>query len=287
MEFSSILVQGYCRSIFQERMNPLLFSREPREVKQRQMQERWKAQQNPFCIDITFLVTYTLLAKEEFYLWKKCFDRAQREKWRKFYMESEYNNRHYESFFGMRAGVELDWLTGMVLKVKQESFHEYWELMNGIAMIFPWERKYVQSKGMIPIKELLQIVAKEENIIIKSGKLLLLLIMAEFYHKQMTRRDAWNMLEEVLFAGMEVFQNYQWSVRLDNLPKISKKIDENLKNHGIHPFRLQQYTYAAEEAPEFHEIKEDDWKYMWQMVTAMEKYLQETEMDYKQFQKNL
>lgn len=287
MEFSSILVQGYCRSIFQERMNPLLFPREPKEIKQRQMQEYWKAQQNPFCIDITFLITYTLLAKEEFYLWKNCFDRVQQEEWRKFYIKSEYNNRHYESFFGMRASAELDWLTGMVLKIKQESFHEYWELMNGIAMMFPWERQFLQNQGRIQIKDLLQIVAKEENIILKSGKLLLLLIMAEFYHKQMTREDAWNKLEKVLFAGMEVFRNYQSSVRLDNHPKIRKKIDENLKSHGIHPFRLRQYTYTTEEVPEFQEIKEEDWEYMWQMVIAMERYLEETETDYKYCRKNV
>ncbi|MBQ2800343.1 MAG: hypothetical protein IJF03_03015 [Lachnospiraceae bacterium] len=281
MEFSSILVQGYCRSLFQERMNPLLFSRESREVKQKKMQEWWQVRQHPFCVDTTFLVTYTLLSKEEFYIWKKCIDYHQKQEWRKTYIQSEYNNRHYESFFGMRASAELDWITGMVLKIRQKSFHEYWELMNGIAMIFPWERQYIQSQGMIWIKDLLQLVSKEDNIILKSGKLLLLLIIAEFYQKQMTRKDAWNKLEEVLFLGMEVYQNYQWSVRLDNLPKISKKIDENFRRHGIHPFRMQQYAPASEEVPEFQEMKEEDWKYMWQMVTAMEKYLEEAEADYK------
>lgn len=281
MELSSILVHGYCRSIFQERMNPLLFSREPGEIKQRQVQERWRAKQNPFCIDTTFLITYTMLAKEEFYMWKKCIDYVRKKEWREFYIQTEYNNRHYESFFGMRAGAELDWFTGMVLKIRQESFEEYWELMNGIAMIFPWEIKFVQSHPMIQIKDLLQIVAKEENIILKSGKLLLILIIAEFYHKQMTRQDAWNQLEEVLFLGMEVYQNHQWSVQSDNLPQISKKIDENFRSNGIHPFRLQQYTYNIEEVPEFQEMKEDDWKYMWQMVIAMEKYLKESEAHYK------
>lgn len=281
MEFSSILVHGYCRSIFQERMNPLLFSREPEEIKQRQIQERWRAKQTPFCIDTTFLITYTMLAKEEFYMWKKCIDHIRKEEWREFYIHSEYNNRHYESFFSMRAGAELDWFTGMVLKIRQESFDEYWELMNGIAMIFPWEREFVQNQAMIQIKDLLRIVAQEENIILKSGKLLFILIMAEFYHKQMTRKDAWNKLEEVLFLGMEVYQNDHWSVRSDNLPKISKKIDENFKSHGIHPFRLQQYTYNMEEVPEFQEMKEDDWRYMWQMVIAMEKYLKESEAHYK------
>lgn len=281
MEFSSILVQGYCRSLFQERMNPLLFSRESREVKQKKMQEWWQVRQHPFCVDTTFLVTYTLLSKEEFYIWKKCIDYYQKQEWRKTYIQSEYNNRHYESFFGMRASAELDWITGMVLKIRQKSFHEYWELMNGIAMIFPWERQYIQSQGMIWIKDLLQLVSKEDNIILKSGKLLLLLIIAEFYQKQMTRKDSWNKLEEVLFLGMEVYQNYQWSVRLDNLPKISKKIDENFRRHGIHPFRMQQYAPASEEVPEFQEMKEEDWKYMWQMVTAMEKYLEEAEADYK------
>lgn len=281
MEFSSILVHGYCRSIFQERMNPLLFSREPGEIKQRQVQERWRAKQTPFCIDTTFLITYTMLAKEEFYMWKKCIDYVWKEEWREFYIQSEYNNRHYESFFGMRAGAELDWFTGMVLKIRQESFEEYWELMNGIAMIFPWEIKFVQSHSMIQIRDLLQIVAKEENIILKSGKLLLILIIAEFYHKQMTRQDAWNKLEEVLFLGMEVYQNHQWSVQSDNLPKISKKIDENFRSHGIHPFRLQQYTLNMEEVPEFQEVKEDDWRYMWQMVIAMENYLKESEAHYK------
>ncbi len=287
MEFSSILVHGYCRSIFQERMNPLLFPREPGEIKQRRLRDCWKAQQSPFCIDVTFLMTYTLLATQEFYLWKKCFDCAQKKEWRKFYMQSEYNNRHYESFFGMRESVDLDWITGMVLKVKKESFHEYWELMNGIAMMFPWQRQFVQGQGMIQIKDLLQFVAKEENIILKSGKLLLLLIMAEFYHKQMIREDAWNKLEEVLFAGMKIFHNYQSSVCSNHLPKISKKIEENLKSHGIHPFRLQQYSYTTQEVPEFQQIKEDDWEYMWQMVTAMERYLEEAETDYRGCCKNL
>ena len=123
MEFSSILVQGYCRSLFQERMNPLLFSRESREVKQKKMQEWWQVRQHPFCVDTTFLVTYTLLSKEEFYIWKKCIDYHQKQEWRKTYIQSEYNNRHYESFFGMRASAELDWLTGMVLKIRQKSFY--------------------------------------------------------------------------------------------------------------------------------------------------------------------
>lgn len=281
MEFNSILVRGYCRSIFQEQMNPLLFSREPKEMKQRRIQDCWQERQNPFCMDMTFLITYTVLAKEEFYMWQKCIDILQKQEWRRYYIQSEYNNRHYESFFGMRAGAELDWFTGMVLKVRQESFNEYWELMNGIAMIFPWEREFVQNQGMIKIKDLLQVISKEENIILKSGKLLLLLIMAEFYQKQMARKDAWDKLEQVLFQGMEVYQNYQWSVRLDNLPKISKKLDENFKSHGIHPFRLQKYAHNMDEIPEFREMKEDDWKYMWQMVTAMEKYLEETEATYK------
>ena len=138
---------------------------------------------------------------------------------------------------------------------------------------------------MISIKDLLGLVSKEDSIILKSGKLLILLIIAEFYQKQMTRKDAWNKLEEVLFSGMEVYQNHQWSVRLDNLPKISKKIDENFKRHGIHPYRLQKYSNTMEEIPKFQEMQEEDWNYFWQMVTAMEKYLQEAEEEYKRERK--
>ena len=171
----------------------------------------------------------------------------------------------------------------MLVRVKQGGQGEYWELMNGIAMMYPWERQYIQKRNVIKIEELLYMVRKEKNEILKAGKLVILLVMAEFYHKQITRNDAWNKLETVLWKGLEFYQRNQWSVDQKNPFEFKAAIEKIFMKHGIHPVRMEKYRYSPEEIPVFEEkVVEENWTYLWQMILALMKCIKENREDYGQ-----
>ena len=165
MNYNGILVKGYCRDEFQRQMNPMesIFDEKDRKYEEQEykLESYLKERRMNFYMDITFLMVYELLSKEEFYLWMDYVKNQRKEKWRTLYHLSEYNNSHFESFFNMRACVEAEWLTGMLVRVKQGGQGEYWELMNGIAMMYPWERQYIQKRNVIKIEELLYMVRKD------------------------------------------------------------------------------------------------------------------------------
>lgn len=286
MNYNGILVRGYCRDELQKQMNPMesIFDKKERQYEAQgyKAENYLKERRMHFYMDITFLVVYELLVKEEFFLWMEYVKNHKKEKWRTVYYMSEYNNRQYEAFFDMRAGAEAEWLTGMLVSIKHGEQQEYWELMNGIAMIYPWERQYIQKRNVIKIEELLYIVRKEKNEILKAGKLLILLVMAEFYHKQITRNDAWNKLETVLWKGLEFYQPNQWSVDQKNPFEFRNMVEENFMKHGIHPIRLQKYMYQLEKIPPFEEkTVEENWTYLWSMIGALQKCIKEDKEEYK------
>ena len=287
MNYNGILVRGYCRDELQRQMNPMesIFEGKERQYEEQEykLENYLKERRMNFYMDITFLMVYELLSKEEFFLWMEYVKNQKKEKWRTIYYLSEYNNKQYESFFDMRSGAEAEWLTGMLVKIKQGGQKEYWELMNGIAMIYPWERQYIQKRNVIKIEELLYIVRKEKNEILKAGKLLILLVMTEFYHKQITRNDVWNKLETVLWKGLEFYQRNQWSVEQKNPFDFRKIVEANFMKHGIHPIRLQKYRNPLEEIPTFEEkAVEENWTYLWSMVGALQKCIKEDKEEYKQ-----
>ena len=286
MRYNGILVQGYCRDEFQSQMNPMesVFEEKERKYEKQKsgFEDCLEARRMNFYMDVTFLTVYGLVSREEFFLWMECIEHQQKERWRELYYLSEYNNKQYEAFFDMRAGAEVEWLTGMLVRIKQGGQKEYWELMNGIAMIYPWERRYIQKRSVIKIEELLCVVKSEENEILKAGKLLMLLLMAEFYHKQITRNDIWNRLEIVLWKGLEFYQRNQWSVDRENPFEFRKILEDNFMKHGIHPIRLQKYVYPMEEVPVFEEkLTEENWNYLWQMMWALQECIKENKEDYK------
>lgn len=287
MNYNGILVLGYCRDIFQRQMNPMesIFDKKDRQYEEYEykLECYLKERRMNFYMDVTFLMVYELLSKEEFYLWMEYVKNRRKEKWRNIYYLSEYNNRHFESFFDMRAGVEAEWLTGMLVRIKQGGRGEYWELMNGIAMMYPWERQYIQKRNVIKIEELLNLIKKENNEILKAGKLIILLVMSEFYHKQITRNDGWNKLETVLWKGLEFYQRNQWSVDQKNPVEFKKIVEKIFMKHGIHPSRIKKYSYLPKEIPVFEEkVAEENWIYLWQTLLTLMECVKMDKEDYKQ-----
>lgn len=280
MKFDNILTNGYCRCALQEK---LVFWQGAMGVSKKERgQQLIKTRENPFCVDVTFLVSYTLLAKEEFFLWQNKVSLEAKKEWRRTYLLSKYSNKIYEAFFDMRATADLDWLTGMMIKIKQGKRKEYWELMNGISFSFPWEQRYIEKKGIIPLEELIELAEQEEDKILRAGKLLILFILVEFYQKQIPKSEAWNRVDYIIMEGMELY--YCGQDKNDNkngrVKRFQKTLNDNFLKHGIHPNRLKKYAPKDGELPEYQSIKPEEWIYLWKMVTALEKCLSENKRMY-------
>lgn len=282
MELDNILTNGYCGCNLQEKFSLWQTMARKENVKRERGQKFIKDRENPCCIDVTFLVSYTLLAKEEFFLWQNTVSLEAKQEWRRTYLLSKYSNKMYEAFFDMRAAADLDWLTGMIVKIKQGKRKEYWELMNGISFSFPWEQRYIEKKGIIPLEELIEIAEQEVDIILRAGKLLILFILVEFYQKQIPRSDRWNYVDYIIMEGMDLY--YCGYKKVSGVNKRARKfqtlLNDNFIKNGIYPNGLEKYMLMNGEVPEYQHIRQEDWVYLWKMVTALEKCLCENKRMY-------
>lgn len=287
MEETSILSQGYCLCTIQEN---LCFTKTKRGEVSDGAQPQWlreapvlRKRENPFCLDVTFLLAYSLLSREEFYQWQEQIERSTKREWGKLYYRSEYHNDRYESFFDMRQGADLDWLTGMMIKVHQGGRKEYWKILNGIAWIFPEEQKFMENHKQLRLEEILRKACGDKNEILQAGKLLILLILAEFYQVHISKKDWWSEVERMILHGMSYYQGQEKIQGIYTGVRWCRKVmEDSLRSHGIHPLRLQKYKVRDEELPKYHIVQQDDWNYLWKTVIAMEKCICENGRMYKQ-----
>ena len=289
MDSENILTKGYCRCTLQEKFFVRQFATEMETMKKGRGERVTKIRENPFCIDITFLISYTLLAKEEFFLWQAKVSPKAKQEWRKTYLLSKYRNEMYEAFFDMRAAADLDWLTGMLVKIRQGKRKEYWELMNGISFTFPWEQRYIEKKNMIPLEELIKIAEQEEDVILRAGKLLILFILVEFYQKQIPKSELWNRVDYIINEAMELYY-YGYDNKCESnrsKRKFQNLLNKKLLKHGIHPNGLKKYTVMEWEIPEYQNIRKEDWVYLWKMVMALEKCICENKRMYWELKRTL
>lgn len=291
MDGASILETGYSSCALQEKLSVIGGSLEAENDcgrKESRSQRYLKHRENPFCVDVTFLVVYSLLEKEKFFRWQERIPVRAKGEWRKLYLLSKYHNEFYECFFDIRAAADFDWLTGMMIKIKQGGRKEYWELLNGIAVSFPWEHQYIEKQSQIQLEALLKIADREDNVILKAGRLLILFILIEFYQKQILRSEQWNRVDYIIMTAMEIYQhgNLESSfVRKDK--RFQTMVNKNLLCHGIHPNRLQKYISIESEIPEYQKIKREDWVYLWNMVTALEKCLCDSKRIYRELKRSI
>lgn len=286
MKENSILSQGYCLCSLQEN---LCFPSAYQGKVPKRRQPQWMRQsavlrkrENPFCVDVTFLLVYTLLSKEGFYLWQREISAKAKQQWKKLYYRSEYNNSRYEAFFDMRQAAELDWLTGIFIKIRQGGVKEYWKIINGIAGIFPEEQRFMERREHLGLEELLRKVWREENAILQAGRLLILLILAEFYQVHVSRKDWWSEVDGMVLRGMSCYQGYHREKNSNKQPKrCLQVVEDSLWSQGIHPLRLQKYPVAPKELPKYQAVQPEDWKDMWNVILALEKCICEDTRIYK------
>lgn len=289
MNGASILETGYCSCALQEKLSLIrentgneccgIYDKGQRYLKNRE---------NPFCVDVTFLIAYSLLKKEEFFCWQEKVPIKAKVEWRKSYLLSKYHNEFYECFFDIRGAADLDWLTGMMIKIKQGGRKEYWELLNGISQSFPWEHQYIEKRGQIQLESLLEIADREENIILKAGRLLILFILIEFYQKQIPRSEQWHRADYMIMTAMEVYQcSNSNHIFIKKDKQFQRIVNENFLSHGIHPVRLQKYVPLKGEFPEYQRVKREDWEYLWSMIIALEKCICDNKKLYGELKRNL
>lgn len=285
MKENSILSQGYCLCTLQEN---LCFASAYTGKKDRR-QSNWVRQapilrkrENLFSVDVTFLLVYTLLSREAFYPWQKEISLSVKQQWKKLYYRSEYCNRRYEAFFDMRQAAELDWLTGIFIRIRQGGVKEYWKIMNGVGRIFPEEQRFMERREHLDLEEILRKVWREPNEILQAGKLLILLILAEFYQVHVSKRDWWSEVDRIVRKGMGCYQGYGRGRHTCNeTDRCLQVVEESLCSQGIHPMRLQKYPVAKEEVPQYQAVKQEDWNDMWSIIIAMEKCICEDTKIYR------
>lgn len=292
MDGASILETGYSSCALQEKLSlmggNLGVTQNNFGIKVSKSQRYLKHRENPFCVDVTFLIVYGLLEKEEFFRWQERIPVSAKGEWRKIYLLSKYHNEFYECFFDIRAAADLDWLTGMMIKIKQGGRKEYWELLNGISVSFPWEHQYIEKQSQIRLEALLEIADREDNVILKAGRLLILFILIEFYQKQILRSEQWNRVDHIILTAMELYQQNPFensSVKKER--RFQMMVNKNFLTHGIHPSRLQKYVSIESEVPEYEKVKREDWVYLWNMVTALEKCLCDSKRMYWELKRSI
>ncbi|MDE6312518.1 MAG: hypothetical protein K2M46_02690 [Lachnospiraceae bacterium] len=286
MKETSILTQGYCLCTIQEN---LCFTKTKKGAVGDGYYTEWlpetpvmRRRENPFCMDVTFLLAYILLSKEQFFQWQEGIDRIAKQEWGKLYYQSEYHNATYEAFFDMRSGADLDWLTGMMIKVRQGGFKEYWKLLNGIVWIFPEEHKFMEQHPYLRLEEIIARACKEKEEILQAGKLLILLILAEFYQVHISKKDWWNEVDRLVIQGILYYQGQgRWKNTYRTARQCRQIMEESLRSHGIHPLRLKKYKIRTEELPVYAKIQREDWNYLWKTVFAMEECMRENGKMYK------